>query len=376
MGRRRHASSTSSDSSDSDSRRKRSKKHNNENTSRKNIERRSSTPQTHRVLHSENQEDPVTPSATVQTRNRGDTRTTENSTLAEPASTSSVESRVERLEHLLEILVQQGQNKEYRPVSLRSDCIPEFNPENEHLSAAKWLEKVDQIKQINNWDDITTIYQVQTRLTGMARNWYHGLTIYPSSWNEWKNLIAKTFPDHVDYAMALRKMLGRSKLRKETMTTYYFEKMELLRTCQISGRNAVSCLIDGIPSVTIQNGARAGRYASPEALYEEYLSSLRDDTEYEAAGTSQVTKRHERSELRNRTDSRGERGVTTVKSDSKRVQCYNCKSKGHYQNQCPKQRIVCTKCNLLGHEASSCRVGTSRKRPDVASTVQVPFTRS
>lgn len=49
-------------------------------------------------------------------------------TVFEQNFTSSVEARVDRLEHLLEIVVQQGQSRECRPVTLRSDCIHEFNP--------------------------------------------------------------------------------------------------------------------------------------------------------------------------------------------------------------------------------------------------------
>nr|CAI5847394.1 unnamed protein product [Callosobruchus analis] len=51
--------------------------------------------------------------------------------------------------------------------------------------------------------------------------------------------------------------------------------MELLRTCQITGKTAVACIIDGIPSVTTQNAARAGRYEKPESLFEGYISMLR-----------------------------------------------------------------------------------------------------
>ncbi|KAG5877691.1 hypothetical protein JTB14_003845 [Gonioctena quinquepunctata] len=163
------------------------------------------------------------------------------------ASISFVESRIDRLESMLEVLVRQGTESEGRRMSIKSDCIPEFNPENENLSALKWLQKIDQLKDVNGWNYVTTIYHMQSRLS-----------------------------DHVDYATVLRKMLNRTKQVDETMTNYYFSKMELLRTCQISGRHAVSCLIDGITDVTAQNGARAGRYVTPEALYVEYLSMLRE----------------------------------------------------------------------------------------------------
>jgi hypothetical protein len=50
--------------------------------------------------------------------------------------------------------------------------------------------------------------------------------------------------------------------------------MNLLQACNITGKEAVSCLIDGLADRTLQNGAKAGRYKTPERLYTEYLSTL------------------------------------------------------------------------------------------------------
>ncbi|KAG5882023.1 hypothetical protein JTB14_023076 [Gonioctena quinquepunctata] len=187
------------------------------------------------------------------------------------ASISFVESRIDRLESMLEVLVRQG-----------------------------------------------------TQSEGMSRTWYHSLTSYPSTWSEWKVLIVKTFPDHVDYATVLRKMLNRTKQVDETMTNYYFSKLELLRTCQISGRHAVSCLINGITDVMAQNGARAGRYVTPEALYEEYLSMLREG-QIAAAKPSRVESVVRRPP---KLDSRHfyvprRYSPTRKSSDIKDVQCFN-----------------------------------------------------
>jgi hypothetical protein len=44
--------------------------------------------------------------------------------------------------------------------------------------------------------------------------------------------------------------------------------------CNITGKHAVSCLIDGLSDRTLRNGAKAGRYETPEELYTEYLSTL------------------------------------------------------------------------------------------------------
>lgn len=70
------------------------------------------------------------------------------------------------------------------------------------------------------------------------------------------------------------------------LTNYYSSKMEWLRTCKIT-----DSLIDGIPNVAVQNGAPAGLYVTPEALSEEYLSTVVLDVNVLDDNISQTIKR-------------------------------------------------------------------------------------
>jgi hypothetical protein len=79
-------------------------------------------------------------------------------------------------------------------------------------------------------------------------------------------LLMKTFPDHRDYATTLRQVVERIKQPNETVAQYYFGKMNLLQACNIGGKDAVSCLIGGLVDRTLRNGAKAGRFESPEQL--------------------------------------------------------------------------------------------------------------
>lgn len=51
-----------------------------------------------------------------------------------------------------------------------------------------------------------------------------------------RNFFKRTFPEHVDYATALRLLLQREKFPQEDMATYYYSKMELLQICEITGK--------------------------------------------------------------------------------------------------------------------------------------------
>ncbi|KAJ8916987.1 hypothetical protein NQ315_012902 [Exocentrus adspersus] len=295
--------------------------------------------------------------------NETDTQTRSNAHSFTPPSAPS-RGNLQRLELLVERLIEHGVSS--RTDSSRSnpsnnfvkpECIPEFKPGNPNLSCAKWISKIEQLGRIHHWEETTKIYHMQTRLSGLARNWYANLRSYELTWEEWKNLLLKSFPEHQDFATSLRKMLNRRKLPKESWEEYYFNKMDLIQVCDVSAKNAVSCIIDGIDDRTIQVGARAGRYETPDALYAEYLSSLsqqenviRKATYPENAESSR--KRFYSDERRDNFGGFMKRRKIGTKHEQK---CYNCRQTGHMANSCPKPRLECTNCKRLGHLGKDCR---------------------
>lgn len=158
----------------------------------------------------------------------------------------------------------------------RENRIPKFCPETSKFSAKKWLYKIEQLPEMHDWDDRTKIYHMQARLAGVARSWYDNLTEYNYSWKAWKKHLKHAFPDHIDFAGSIREMMSRVELPDETMTSYYFSKMKLLHVCEIEGKKAVSCIIDGLRDKGVQNNARAGRYETPAKLYN-FMATVEDE---------------------------------------------------------------------------------------------------
>lgn len=182
----------------------------------------------------------------------------------------SSEERIAELEELVKKLTDTASSSHSRhriSYKTTADCIPQFDPADRTTTSTKWVAKIEQLAEINKWDEIIMIQHMHTRLTGMARSWYNDLRTYDYSWKEWKELIIKTFLDRQDFAQLLKTMLDRKKKSDELWATYYFEKTGLIWACEISEKNAVSCIIDGIDDVVIRTGAKAGRYRSPEELY-------------------------------------------------------------------------------------------------------------
>lgn len=239
-------------------------------------------------------------------------------------------------------------------MTVKADCIPEFKPGSPNLTATKWVNKIEQLGTINRWDEQMMIYQMQNKLSGLARTWFNNLNTYNYSWNEWKVLIQKTFPDHHDFATTLKKLVARVKEPHETITQYYFAKMDLLQTCKIVGKDAVSCVIDGLGDRTLQNSAKAGRYETPERLYEEFLSTLSEDTVHDKMNEErkpEILKRpFDKKRLGKREDLK--RFSPYPKQKPK---CFNCSTTGHLSTACPKPRVECVKCKFLGHTAENCK---------------------
>jgi hypothetical protein len=226
--------------------------------------------------------------------------------------------------------------REVRPptvkMSMSSDCIPEFAPGRPNQSTAKWVNKIDQLARINHWDENTIVQLMQNRLTGLARTWYDNLTDYTYTWSEWKALLVRTFPEHRDFADTFRRAIEREKLPNETMTQYYFGKMNLLQACKISGKEAVSCLIDGLADHTIKHGAKAGRFENPEQLYAEYLSTLTTEIRQPQEISERTTWEHKNYSRRfSRPMPRPSRNRTDLR-------CFNCHKLGHHYRNCYKQK--------------------------------------
>lgn len=83
-----------------------------------------------------------------------------------PMPTENANSKIERLERMVEELSQKNAilNKQQEvKLLVKSDCIPEFAPDNRSLTATQWLDKIEQLKQVNGWNDVTTIYHMQAR---------------------------------------------------------------------------------------------------------------------------------------------------------------------------------------------------------------------
>ena len=92
----------------------------------------------------------------------------------------------------------------------------------------------------------------------------------------------------------------------------------MLNRLRIGGKDAVSCIIDGINNAIVKSGAEAGHYTSPEGLLN-HLSAISESSHQQ--GRSFHGKAHSSKQVK-------PAGRSTVSN------CFNCGKPGHQARDC------------------------------------------
>lgn len=227
--------------------------------------------------------------------------------------------------------------------------ISDFDPDSRDVNVKSWVNKIEQLGKIYNWSDEVKSFNLQAKLQGQARVWYNRLDSYEHSWEEWKAMLIKAFPRHHDYASLIEELMARKKLTSETMTKYYQEKLAMCFRCQLSDQASVSCIIKGLP-YELQTSAQAYQSATPEHLYEGFLSAIDHyQVNHSVRSSSHI--------VRAPNVSRAETvGSSNKESTARKIPiCYRCNENGHVAPNCtlPDKR-KCYRCGKEGHIANNC----------------------
>ncbi|KAK9728670.1 Zinc knuckle [Popillia japonica] len=226
------------------------------------------------------------------------------------------------------------------------DILEPFDPDEADWNVERWVSKIDQLGEIYGWSPYERAYFAQGQLKGAARKWFNYLDDYGLTWEQWKAELKKAFPRREDYDVQLEELVARRKLPNETLASYYHAKMALLGRCRITGEDAVSILIRGLP-VELRAAAHSTRCATPAELYTNYLAGI---TGYQAAVTPSSSSGATKNEAVRR------KAQPLVASRVKRVADDEKQEVGnHYSRDCTKARVDrCRVCRGEGHLARDC----------------------
>ena len=246
--------------------------------------------------------------------------------------------------------------------------VPDFDPQEKGADMGRWLGIVDQLALVYGWSSPVTMMFATEKLMGHAKRYVQSLDHVNQDWPAFKSLLLDVFPPTRNASELYSSCLSRVKLAGESYSDYYFEKLLLIQRCKnIDDETAVSFIINGIGNESVANGARAGNHRTPSSLYK-FLCMVPN-------ATSSDPKRHrdryspypKSSSNVPSTDKTHAKGKPT----NPNVECFNCHTKGHYSNKCPKALkgkpvtpkpvapVVkggkqCNYCKKLGHIEADC----------------------
>ncbi|XP_073948993.1 uncharacterized protein [Choristoneura fumiferana] len=143
-------------------------------------------------------------------------------------------------------------------------------------------------------------------------------------------------------------MLARRSRREETLEEYFYDKIKLVSHCNIKGKDAVDCVIEGIFDHNVRLNAQGANFERPSKLLRYQILKAPANKNIDLGKNNKVG------------------SVTT------RI-CYNCSEPEHTAPKCRKEPQKCTKCTRIGHMAAYCRRDTNA---DTRSGTSVENTRT
>lgn len=264
------------------------------------------------------------------------------------------------MERFIEAISSHGQNTFVGA----QDVIHSFDPSQRNQSTKAWLKKVNETASIYKWNDKQTILHALPKLSGLARQWYEGLSSVKYTWKEWQRKMLASFPDDRNYADKLSEMLLRRSRREETLEEYFYEKAKLVSHCNIRGKEAVDCIIHGIYDNNIKLNAQGARFKSPSKLLK-YLRSI----------STKIPNRDGRKTVpivkSNVPISKNSNYPKNKQPNAAPIICYNCSEPGHTAPKCRKETQKCSKCSRLGHLPQYCKRNTNDTIKPMSSTGSV-----
>lgn len=247
----------------------------------------------------------------------------------------------------MEALVDALKRSNQSSFSGAKDVIPNFDPGLKNQTIRSWLKKVNETAQIYDWNDREIIYNALPKLDGLAKRWYESLRTVKLNWAQWQIKLSKSFPDDRNYADRLIEMLDRRSRSNETLEEYFYDKLKLVNHCNINGRDAVDCIVQGVYDNNIRLNAQGANFKRPNKLLA-FLRSI----------SNKNSREHRKAPVHSKTDS-GRNLKTNNTNTSFKPRCYNCSELGHTVPKCTKELRKCSKCNKLGHIADFCRRDTN-----------------
>lgn len=222
------------------------------------------------------------------------------------------------------------------------DLIGEFSGND--LDYDCWEKQAKTLLASYDLDDHKAKALVCSKLSSKALKWYHSrIDCIELSSDDLFRELRRMYGQQADPLMLRRKLEARTWNAGESFADYLHDKMTLANKVPVAGSEAISYIIEGIPSQELRTQARVQCYQSTEEMLKAFANVPAPKgaprSSIPTAGKSKPPSKEQKS-----------------KEKSPR-RCYNCNEDGHIAAKCTKprrERGSCYKCGKLGQRAAQC----------------------
>lgn len=214
-----------------------------------------------------------------------------------------------------------------------------FNGETNE-SFADWLNDYNQIAESNGWSDTEKLNKVSLYLKGIAKVFYKGKfgNRLPNSWKEFTEVTQKHFGP-VDNITALDKMLSRQMVPGESVHSYIYEKLMLIKECwdnDADDEHTLNMIITGLLP-ELREKIKGKKFSKLDDLVAK-LKAIGEPLNYRGTQFELLVNAKE-------------------EGNGPRLKCNGCKQYGHMIKDCKN----CWKCGSNGHLKNECQQSGKQK---------------
>lgn len=191
------------------------------------------------------------------------------------------------------------------------DGIAEFSGATDGMTINQWLQRIDAIGDLYDWDDRARIFCMTGKLTGNAKSWYECQSEFGFTWAEWKEKLITAFPTGICIAAKLREFVTVERKQDQDLIAFYYYKLRLGQNCELSDGVITDVIVSTLGDNVVTSSAKAAGCQSTAALLN-FLNKV--EVTSKPLSNTQKTKFH---------------SSITGKINKRQLTCYRCKQIGH-----------------------------------------------
>lgn len=159
-----------------------------------------------------------------------------------------------------------------------SENIPVFTGDSlSDMSAQVWLNRLEALAKIFNWNERFLIYQMTTKLAGNARLWFNSQQEIDYTWEQWKYKILSDFPEGRGIALKLHDFVTVKRENNENVLDFYYKKLSLGKKCDQPEHVITDVIIFTLNDPLLRAGARGAACRDTKSLLQ-YLTDAACDS--------------------------------------------------------------------------------------------------